>query len=232
VLPDGLSTDKLPTGGEVVLNFRQAALIYHAPDGKITTIPLADYNQRTLFQTLLTALQAADFADLLAGVPESERTTSVLRNRPPFAGDTPLLLDREQAGAYADVVYTVFTGIARFRARLVGHMTPVVVWPEHFDLSTLWFVDGAMDDHQAHLNFGFAPFSPGFPRPYLYAYAYPYPPDVEYPDLIAPAYWNFEGWTGVVVDYDDIAQAEDAARYVEELCLSIFAALRPLLPPV
>lgn len=231
VIPEGVSTDKLPTGGEVVLDFGQAAFVYRGRNGGTTTIPLADHSQQTLFRSLLVALQADDFADLLAGVPESELPAAVLQKRPPFAGDTPLLVDVEQAGAYADVLYTMFTGIARFRARLLGHVTPVVVWPEHFDLSTLWFVDGAMDDHQAHLNFGFAPFSPGFPRPYLYAYAYPYPPGVMYPDLPAPAYWNFEGWTGVVVNYDDIARADDAAQYVEDLSLLIFATLRPLLPP-
>jgi hypothetical protein len=49
------------------------------------------------------------------------------------------------------------------------------------------------------------------------------------PKLPAPASWNTQGWTGVVVHYNDIARQADPALFVEEMCLGIFAALRPLL---
>jgi hypothetical protein len=130
------------------------------------------------------------------------------------------------ANGYADALYRVFTALARFRARLQGHMTPLVVFPEHFDLSTLWFVEGDMDDHKPHLNFGFAPFSPGLPRPYLYAYAYPYPADFAAPPLPAPARWHSEGWRGVVIDYDAISQHNDPEAAIERLCLHVFASLQ------
>ncbi|MCA9909157.1 MAG: hypothetical protein KC519_10955, partial [Anaerolineae bacterium] len=85
-------------------------------------------------------------------------------------------------------------------------------------------------EQKPHINLGFAPFSEGFPRPYLYAYAYPYPEPFERPELPAPARWHTQGWTGVVVDYDAIAnQDDDPATFVEALCEGIFGALVPLL---
>src|SRR5262249_37435246 len=136
------------------------------------------------------------------------------------------------ASDYADVLYTFFTGIARFKARLNGPMTPVVVWPEHFDLSTLWYLDPSMDEYKAHLDFGFYPFSsdnPDFPNAYLCAYAYPSPPNFQFPELPAPAHWTKGSWTGVVVDYNEIAKQADPASYIESMCMEMYTALRPLL---
>ena len=42
------------------------------------------------------------------------------------------------------------------RARLNGPMTPIVVWPEHFDLSFLWFASAQATDRFPHMNFGCA----------------------------------------------------------------------------
>lgn len=251
VQPDGLSSGDLPDGAALSLSFSDAAstgaastgaaFAYRRPSGETLTLPLAGQTQASLFTALLTALKADLLASFFEGVGETPLIDFMMAK---LHADTsrieflsledvthadPLTVDAGTARDYAAVLYAAFTGVARFRARLEGHMTPVVVWPEHFDLSTLWFLDGAMDDHQEQMNFGFAPFSPGFPKPYLYAYAYPYPPNLTYPTLPAPARWNFKGWTGVVVDYDDIARQPDAAAFIETLCLRIFAALRPLL---
>jgi hypothetical protein len=139
----------------------------------------------------------------------------------------PLTLDRDTAAGYAQAQDTVFTGLARFRARLEGHMTPIVLWPHHFDLSTLWMLDPEMDDHKPHLNFGFAPFTPGqFDQPYLYAYAYPYPDGFVPPAVPAPLRWQRDGWTGLVVTYDDLAETDVT---VEDLYRQMFNVLRPLI---
>jgi hypothetical protein len=106
------------------------------------------------------------------------------------------------------------------------------VWPEHFDLSTLWFPPSnpEMDDHKSHLSFGFAPFTPGqYEHPYFYAYAYPYPDPFDPPALPGPALWHEEGWRGAVITYDDIAAQEDHETFVEEKALEIFRVLEGVL---
>ena len=236
VEPDGLSTERLPAGGLLLLNFKRAAMIYHPSGDAEVVIPLAGHTQATLSQALLERMQPGDLNHTFDAVPQDRLAQGLIdalaaqgHKGKELMGTQPLNVDQQQASDYAEALYVIFTGIARFKARLNGPMTPAVVWPEHFDLSTLWFLDGDMDDYKAHLNFGFAPFSEGFPRPYLYAYAYPYPPDVQLPPLPAPARWTTETWKGVVVDYEDIAWKQDPAAFVEQMCLDIFAAIRPLL---
>lgn len=225
VTPGGLSTGRLPSGAEVRLDFEAGLLVVHPADGYETALPLAAHTQPMLWQTLVAAMNVAEEPAQIVeavrgrGYPVPERLL--------HPQDAPVLaVDPAQGRDYAAVLDAVFTGLARFRAHLNGHMTPLVVWPEHFDLSMLWFVDGDMDDHKTHLNFGFAPFSPGLPRPYLYAYAYPYPPEAVFPELPAPARWHFEGWTGVVVDYEAFALQPDPVGFLETLCLDLFNTLK------
>jgi hypothetical protein len=235
----GLASGRLPHGGEVVLDMTQAAVVYHHPDGRQQLFALAGMSQAALLHGLLAALAESEFPDLLKGDTHAERL-SAMRAEIARKGHTLLLEDTPQmeetfvlnsatARDYAHAHHALFSAVARVRARLKGHMTPIVVFPEHFDLSTLWFRDAEMDEYKAHINIGFAPFSPGLPRPYLYAYAYPYPPDVLYPSLPAPARWHFTGWTGVVLDYDDIAAHEDAVGLVERLLEDIVDALRGII---
>jgi hypothetical protein len=236
IRPDGLSTGKLAAGGEIFVNFKRAALIYQPAHGAEVVLTLNGQTQATLFQALLEKIAPDDLQGKLASAPQDKLVQGVAdalaaegHDGHLFNDGTPLKVDAGQASDYADALYAIFTGVARFRARLVGHLTPVVVWPEHFDLSTLWYKDGDMDEMKAQLNFGFAPFSEGLPRPYLYVTAYPMPKDTPLPSLPAPARWWTEGWTGVVVDYDDLAQQADPAQFVEQICLDIFDVVRPLL---
>ena len=182
---------------------------------------LADFFADTRGNTLAERLMSKILAHKPEAVPQALAALS---------HEDKLRYDIQLGKDYADALYTVFTGIARFRARLDGHLSPVVVWPEHFDLSTLWFKEGDMDEHKAHINFGFAPYTPNqFERPYLYAYAYPYPHNFEAPAAPAPAFWNREGWRGIVIHYDDIAEQEDAAQFVENICQKIFSVLQDVL---
>src|SRR2546430_3284166 len=50
VRPEGLSTDVLPGKSEVVLDFKQAAMVVHFADGNTHSIPLAGQSQATLFE--------------------------------------------------------------------------------------------------------------------------------------------------------------------------------------
>ena len=138
---------------------------------------------------------------------------------------TPFAIDSTAAADYARLLYSAYTALARFRARLLGTMTPMVVWPHGFDLSFLWFRGNDLDEHsQPHMNFGFSPGSAGFPRPYIYAYAYPPPKDLTERPIPAPARWFTESWNGAVVDYDNLADDEPEAQ-IEKLARAIYDSL-------
>lgn len=238
VTPTGLSTDRLPAGGAVRLDFTRLALVYQPANDSVVEISLEGNTQARLFELLLQSIHRNELGGLLGDAPPNaveatfaavdSFTNRIKPKRAELSGAKPLHFDAAQANDYAQALYGVFTGVARFRARLNGSMTPVVVWPEHFDLSFLWF-RGERDEQHPHVNFGFAPYSAGIDEPYLYAYAYPYPSDFDPPSLPAGARWNHEGWTGVVLPYGEIARQQAPEATVEEACIAIYRALRPLL---
>jgi hypothetical protein len=238
--PNGLSIDTLPSGNEILVDMEQAALIYTPKDDQPVTIPLAGQSQASLFETLLQTMAAR--GDVLAP-RQDERisyTQAILkalearghRFLPPsgeLTHETPLMIDRQVSAEYSQALYRVFTAVARFRARLTGPMTPIVVWPEHFDLSFLWFATEQAHDEFPHMNFGFAPFDAETERPYLYIYAYPMPDDFERLPLPPLARWHTEGWKGVQVPYDDLAQTDDPEAEIEQICEQVHALLSPSL---
>lgn len=186
VVPQGLSTGQLPIG-PVILNLRQATI---------------DYQDRTF------PIDASfHVAHLIAALPDD-------RPIPPIAHPLPTPLNIDHIAEYQAALQTIYTALARFRARLFGTMTPAVVWSHGFDLSFLAFKGPDPDEHQQpHLNFGFSPASTGFPRPYLYVYTYPTITDGPLPRL---ARWYTEAWKGIVIDYDPLRAVDDPAGALED----------------
>ena len=238
--PNGLSTDMLPTGGSVLLDFTQAALVYTCPRGeRHPAIPLARHSQVSLLEALLglmadhgeaIALPQPGQSHVAAFLAALESNGHVFKPKPgELTNDAPLVIDAATSGDYASALYRVFTAAARFRARLAGPQTPIVVWPEHFDLSTLWFPTNDRSDEAPLMNFGFAPFDGVADRPYLYAYAYPMPSDFETLPLPASARWHTEGWKGLFVAYDDLARADDPEALIESLFARVYELLAPSL---
>ncbi|MBL8164884.1 MAG: hypothetical protein JNJ61_23060 [Anaerolineae bacterium] len=215
VTPDGLTTGDLNGEGTLDLDFRQRTLIYTCPAGNVSTVPLAGHTQATLTDALLTAMDAA-------GHPASPK-------REKLTGTTPLDADARLSADYADALHSIYSAIARYRARLLGGMSPLVVWPHGFDLSFLWFARGFEERSDPHLNMGFSPGSPGLPRPYVYVYAYPAPPGMFDVQLPADARWNREPWSGIVIDYDQLAAQDGHEARLEADLQAIYAALAPLL---
>lgn len=242
VQPYGLSSGTLPQGGRIRVDYTTGALHYDRPNARETvTLPFSEHTQASLFEALLAAMQADELADFLADVEDdslvaglmkkikADDSKSVFFSIEEVTHQQPLAYSSATASGYAQALDAIFTGVARFRARLNGHMTPVVVWPEHFDLSTLWFKEAEMLDSGPHINIGFAPYSNNHQRPYLYAYAYPYPAGYTPPQLPVAVQWETEDYTGPYLDYDVIAEQADPVAYVETVCDEIFAALLPLL---
>jgi hypothetical protein len=239
VEPDGIVSQKLPQGGRIHVNYKAANIIYRPGTGGEQRFAMADHTQASLFEALLSALKQDELAAFYEGVVSDKLAAGMLaklhadKSRVEFlrledvTATDPLTVNSQTASDYAGVLYGALTGVARFRARLAGHMTPVVVWAEHFDLSTLWFPpeNAVMDDGKAHINFGFAPFSPGFELPYLYVYMYPYPDDFVPPELPDPATWNTEGFRGIVVRYPDLMAQDDAVQFIEALYGQLFDIL-------
>jgi hypothetical protein len=238
VKPEGLSSGMLPGLGEVLLDFQKAAISYRSPTGDLATIALAAHTQASLLEALLGVIDTriqlprcneySSRTDALLGGLEA-RGHPFTPTRDDLAAREILRVDPGLAGDYGAALYRIFTATARFRAHLNGPMTPLVVWPEHFDLSFLWFATDGAHERFPHMNFGFAPFSDDIPRPYLYAYAYPMPPDFEHLPLPPGALWHTDGWQGLVFPYDQLVAASDPEMAVEEVFTAVYHLLSPTL---
>jgi hypothetical protein len=237
---NGLSTGVLPSDGMVLLDWKQAALVYTPKHGAPVTVPLAEQSQGSLLEALLIAMhergdalveRTADHVSYTgAFLAALDRRNHVFKPKPgELIGDALLHVDPQTSAEYGAALYHVFTAVARFRARLAGPQTPIVVWPEHFDLSTLWFPTDDRSDDAPSMNFGFSPFDATTERPYLYAYAYPMPDNFAQLPLPAPAQWHTEGWNGAFVAYDDLIRSDDPEVLIESLCEAIYALLAPTL---
>jgi Family of unknown function (DUF5996) len=233
--PDGLSTERLPSGGEVRLDFERGVVVCAPKDGRAMAVTLAGRTQASLLESILTALNAQ--GQSLVAQKDGSFSAAFLaalqaKNHPligsvEIGGTQPLEVDRALGADYARLLNRVFTATARWRSRLTGFVTPVVVWPEHFDLSTLWFATDEVSESAPQMNFGFAPFDAEFNKPYLYVTAYPIPDGFEKLPLPMGARWHTQGWNGAIVPYDELARADDPEALIESVFEAVHAVLSP-----
>jgi hypothetical protein len=233
---NGLSTDTLPSGGSVLLNFDKAALVVSSAKGKASELAINGQTQTSLLEKLLQTLDEqgqslvakkdGSFAKgfLAALHAKGHKLDGSLE----LTSTETITVDTQVSGNYGQALYRVFTATSRWRARLVGQQTPIVVWPEHFDLSTLWFANEA-NESSPHMNFGFAPFDGTHTHPYLYAYAYPMPEGFDKLALPKPAHWNTSPWKGMVVPYEELAKSDNTESEVERIFEAVYNILAPTL---
>ncbi len=206
----GATTGPLKFGGELRLDFTKAAIIYQDKDRQVFAVPLAGHSQTTLFDAVFTELAKA-------GHPFQP-------NRSKITNNTPFNVNLDAARTYTEVMWRMFTALSRFRARLYGWMSPVVMWPHGFDLSFLWFARGSEEGSDPHVNFGFSPFTPDIGQPYVYFYVYPTVHGLEQA-LPTPMRWHTAWATpGGVLEYEKFANDSDPEKLVEEVLLEVHRA--------
>ena len=232
--PSGLSAEQLPSGGELRLDFERAAITCKTPQGQESLIALEGHSQLSLLEALLGTLQAQGQAlvenptasDFLAALAKKGHS---LNGSLQVSDTAPLKVTARAGSEYIRVLNRVFTAIARHRARLVGPQTPIVVWTEHFDLSTLWFASNNDNEQAPHMNFGFVPFDGEFEQAYLYAYAYPMPEHFEQLELPEGAQWHTSTWKGVYIPYAELEKQDDPEAFIEASFAAIYKLLAPTL---
>ena len=207
VTGNGVSTTELQIGGELRFDFTSFSLNYERQAGDGFTIDAAGHNQQSLMQAVLKR-----FAELHITLEPSMKH---------ITHDSPFIVERSLAQDYTKVLGTVYTALARFRAKLGGCMTPIVIWPHHFDMAFIWFATENRDEYTApHLAIGFAPFSDGIHRPYFYGYGWS--PDIGYVqvELDPPAQALTGVYTGLYAKYDTLRTEDNVNQVIEEMLLA------------
>jgi hypothetical protein len=215
VTPEGVTTGSLPFGGELSLEFAGRSVVYTPVDGDAHYTSLSSHSQSSLTDAVLGVLK--------------DMGNNIALDHSKLSGMQPLDVQMDVAADYAEALYSVHSAIARFRSRLLGSMSPMIVFPHGFDLSFLWFARGFAEEKDPHMNFGFSPGSPGLSRPYVYVYAHPIPGSMFDVRLPEGARWYRANWNGIVIDYDTLAQESDHEVKLEGMLRDIHAAVAPLM---
>jgi Family of unknown function (DUF5996) len=219
----GLSTRPLPSGHEVALDLQRLEL---RADG--APIALHGHSQRSILESTLEKTSIAPDLDAFTAGLEAR---GVEVDAADLLDETPLQIEASHAADDAKVLWSVFTAISRFRARLNGSMTPAIVWPHGFDLSTLWFATPTALESAPHMNYGFSPFDRAGNAAYLYTYAYPMPEGFAQLPLPDGARWNTQGWNGMILPHAEIARRDDPEAFIESALQAIHATLAPTITP-
>lgn len=118
------------------------------------------------------------------------------------------------AAAYHDALRAVDAALTSLRSSVSGDISPVQLWPHHFDVSFEWFSDavevyeeeGGPKEYNKQIGFGFSPGDEGDPDPYFYANPWPFDESFRAIELPGPARWHGEGWSGGFLPYSAVVQ--------------------------
>ena len=192
----GFSTSTMRNGGALEYDLISLQMSFSRCGASVFTLDAMGHSQVSLARALI-----ANFQD--SGYSVSPSLKRITHNS---ALDIDAALSRD----YLLALKRVYAALAHFRARLGGFMTPLVLWPHHFDMGFIWFPGGGSDEQaDPHISFGFAPFSAGLERPYIYAYAWSKATGYVRTPVAAPAQAITEGYTGLYAAYDDLREAGD-----------------------
>ena len=203
----GFSTATMRCGGVLAFDFKSLRLSFSRCDRSVFSLGVTGHSQVSLAQAML-----ALFAD--CGYPIAPSLKLITR-------EETLSIDPSLAADSLTVFNTAYTALASFRAKLSGFMTPLVLWPHHFDVAFIWFPTRQTDEQRdPQIAFGFAPYSPGLERPYIYAYAWSKATGYLQLPLDPPAQAITEGYTGLYAAYDELRESPDFNARVESLLLN------------
>jgi hypothetical protein len=215
VIPDGLTTGALPGLGELVLNFAYLTILYKPVEADPVGFSLVQHTQTSLMDAVVRALV--------------NRGHQHDYKRDKVTGSAVFQIDPRIAGMYAQALYTISEAFTHFRESLPGQKSPAIVWPHGFDLSFLWFATEEASEEKSHMAFGFSPYSAGLERPYFYSYPYPLPDGLTDLELPPKTRWHTTGWTGTIMEYDDLVGKENPGAIIGQTFRAIHETVSPRL---
>ncbi len=202
----GFSTSTIRGGGLLEFDLNTLLLRFSRCGASVFTLSARGHSQVSLAQALIAIFKDSGY--------------SISPSMKHITQEGALEIDATLARDYLVALDRLYTALARFRARLAGYMTPLVLWPHHFDMGFIWFPGGGGDEHaDPQIAFGFAPFSEGLDRPYIYAYAWSKATGYIEAPVSTPAQAIKEGYTGLYAAYDDLRQASDFDSVIESILL-------------
>ncbi len=97
----------------------------------------------------------------------------------------------------------------------------IYCWPHHFDLAILITFDKNNPETARSVGVGLSPGDHFFNQPYFYTNPWPANSQMNFPDLLAPGFWNLEGFISAIAKSESILEQklgmQDLADYLEDV---------------
>lgn len=192
-----LRGEAAPSGLAIGLVLDELALVALRGADAIATLPLAG-------ERLAGAMAWAD-RQHAGAAGEPPRGIHARDYDMPARPDAPFARDRD---ALAELAGWYSRGHGA-----LSQLGPLHVWPHHFDLGTIVFLDPP-GEHARQIGAGLSPGDRYYAEPYLYVTPYPIADGGSWPPLDGGGVWRHEGWTGAVLTATAIAAGGDPGAFV------------------
>lgn len=131
----------------------------------------------------------------------------------------------EHAYVIGRTIRAIHASLDLFRSRIKEETSPILLWPRYFDVAMLWLpgvkIPGTDPENEevsdTHMQFGFIFADDKIDEPYFYVTAYPTPKAFETMRLPPGAYWQSEGFQGVVAPYRGVLEHSNPKGFLVAL---------------
>jgi hypothetical protein len=192
-----------PSGLAIALEVERLTLVASRAGQTVASLPLVE-------RTLIEALAWADAQHASAAGAQLRGIAVRSYDMPdhPVRGGATFTADRASLGELA-AWYAAADEVLRDVAAERG-ATPLLVWPHHFDLGAIVFLDPP-SEHARQIGAGLSPGDRYYAEPYFYVTPYPIADGAQWPALAGGGVWRREGWTGAILTTSALVAAGDGA---------------------
>ncbi|MGB3729092.1 MAG: DUF5996 family protein [Thermodesulfobacteriota bacterium] len=198
--PQGFRTTPIPYEDgtfEISLNLISHSVGIASSTGNVRSIPLKGQSLSVFSGELLSVLETMNIkptVDLEKFQDNSE-----------LAYDKNTASDIFRSYSLVDIMFKTFKGIIPFET------SPVQLWPHHMDIAFTCY-PGVDNKKIEQIGLGYLTGDETIEEPYFYITAYPELEDISDITLANDAYWNPDGWQGVVLKYKDLIVSDNPAE--------------------
>ncbi|HUV92994.1 MAG TPA: DUF5996 family protein [Anaerolineales bacterium] len=229
VIPDGLVTDDmaLSDGGafNIKMDLTRHMVILSTSQGLVREFDMT------------AGLSATEFGnEILSAVADLGLKGEYDRTR--FENEEPRVYKPEDAKKYFTALKNADRIFKEHRASLSGEVSPVQLWPHHFDLAFEWFgtlmvvtgEGGEATQNPAQLNLGFSPGDDSYAEPYFYSNPWPFESDrLADKPLPQGARWFTVSWQGIMLPYAELVGDSQAEERLKGYAKAVYAVSSPTL---
>ncbi|MBI3702880.1 MAG: hypothetical protein HY244_03275 [Rhizobiales bacterium] len=206
---DGLTTQALPDGTRLSLQFAGLTLALHGGDGPAQSLSLHKQNDAQARQWLGAQLAARGFAaHLLDAASPYEMPSYAIAAGAAYDAVGCADALQELAAWYGDAEL-LLSGVQRQMLEQRRTVSPVCCWPHHFDIATLITLPTHASGMTGYVGAGLSPGDHYYDEPYYYVSVYPRPDAAALPRLPALGHWHTHEFTAAVATAQRIMAAKD-----------------------